>query len=542
VSTPQDTATKRASAPVRASRRARGFLLGMGLVLLLGQSGPAAEGDAIRPFESAVEAPATLLDEIVATELAARGLEPARTCSDAVFFRRVHLDLIGQLPEPRATAQFLRDSSPGKRARVIDGLLAREEFANYWALKWCDVLRVKAEFPINLWPNAVQAYHRWVRDSLRDNRPYDEFTRQMLTSSGSNFRVPQVNFYRAVQGREPASLAGAVALTFMGTRVEHWSEARRDGMAAFFSRVAYKRTKEWKEEIVFSDPAATEPLDAVFPDGTAVRVSAATDARAVFADWLIQPDNPWFARALVNRVWGWIFGRGLVHEPDDLRPDNPAVHPLLLEHLAEEFAASGFDMRGLYRRILTSRTYQQSPIPRTHDPAAEELFASYPVRRLEAEVLIDALCWIGGAGERYVSVIPEPFTWVPPEHPTVALADGSITSQFLEMFGRPARDTGVMAERNDEPSDAQRLHLLNSSDVQLRIQRSPRLRRLIRRARGKRAELIRLSYLTFLSRLPTQAEQRIAAAYFKVEGRPANHAVLDLVWALVNSKEFLYRH
>ncbi|MFQ5809728.1 MAG: DUF1549 domain-containing protein, partial [Armatimonadota bacterium] len=256
----------------------------------------AAEPTMVLPFERAEWAtPMSPIDARVLATLRERGIEPANPCSDAVFLRRVYLDVIGTLPQPLALPQFLVDRRPDKRAALIDVLLEREEFADYWALKWCDVLRVKAEFPINLWPNGVQAYHHWIRDAVRDNKPYDEFARELLTSSGSNFRVPPVNFYRAIQGHEPSAIAEAVALTFMGARLESWPEDRRAGMEALFSRVAYKETAEWKEEIVHLDPAATEPLDAVLPDGTTVRIEPGEDPREAFAEWLITPDNPWFA-------------------------------------------------------------------------------------------------------------------------------------------------------------------------------------------------------------------------------------------------------
>ncbi len=497
----------------------------------------------VRPFEDdAGFASANPIDDLVLAALNKRGIKPANPCSDEVFVRRVYLDVIGTLPKPMEVFAFLQDRRPEKRAALIDALMARKEFADYWALKWCDLLRVKAEFPINLWPNAVQAYHRWIRDAIRENTPYDEFARDLLTSSGSNFRVPPVNFYRAIQGREPAAIAEAVALTFMGDRMKSWPETRRSGMKSFFSRVAYKKTAEWKEEIVCLDPAPADPVEAVFPDGTTVRILAGDDPRKVFADWLIAPDNPWFARNVVNRIWAWLLGRGIIHEPDDIRPDNPAVNPELLGYLEEELVKADYDLRRIYRLILNARTYQQSSIPRSDHPEAEALFAHYPIRRLDAEVLIDALCWIGGTGESYSSAIPEPFTFIPEHQRTIALADGSITSQFLEMFGRPARDTGLVSERNNQPTDAQRLHLLNSTHVQHKIQRSWRLRGLMKTARGNRARLIRLIYVSILSRHPTQEELAAAEKYFQTKGLGLKQAAEDLAWALINTKEFLYQH
>ena len=484
----------------------------------------------------------SFIDSLVISTLRRKGIPPANLCSDEVFIRRVYLDVNGSLPEPQEVQNFLKNRSSHKRGALINKLLKREEFADYWALKWCDLLRVKAEFPINLWPNAVQAYHRWIHDSLRDNKPYDQFVHELLTSSGSNFRVPQVNFYRAIQKKEPSAIAAAVALNFMGVRFDKWPEAKRKGMEVFFSRVAYKGTAEWKEEIVYLNPEVTAPLKAIFPDGIPVEIKPDEDPRVVFADWLISSSNPWFARNIVNRVWAWLMGRGLIHEPDDIRPDNQPVHPKLLDYLEKEFIKSGYDLRYIYSLILNSRTYQQSSIPRSNHPDTELMFACYPVRRLEAEVLVDALCWLSGTNEIYSSPIPEPFTFVPEENRSIELADGSITSQFLEMFGRPSRDTGLESERNNQPSDAQRLHLLNSSHVQKKIERSKRLNGLVRNAKGKKKTLIAMIYLNILSRYPMQKELEIAEKYFETKGVGTRLGTNDLAWALINSKEFLYRH
>lgn len=495
------------------------------------------------PYEHEGEPPlATPLDEIVFEALRERGLTPANHCSDAVFVRRVHLDLIGTMPEPRAVEAFLTSRDPNKRSSLVEELLARGEFADYWSVKWCDLLRVKAEFPINLWPNAVQAYHRWIRDALRANTPYDEFARALLTSSGSNFRVPPVNFYRAIQGREPAAIASAVALTFMGARTERWSDRQRADMAAFFSRVAFKGTDEWKEEIVCLDPRPAGALDAVCPDGTAVRIPPEQDPREVFTDWLLAPENPWFARAVVNRVWSWMMGRGIVHEPDDIRADNPPTIPELLTHLETSLRTANYDLRRLFGLIVNSRTYQQSSIPHTVGPEVDSLFACYPVRRLDAEVLIDALCWLSGDTEHYESPIPEPFTYIPEEHRTIELADGSITSPFLESFGRPPRDTGLESERNNEPTDGQRLYLLNSTDIHEKITRSARLRGILALAGGDDAKVLDWLYLTVLSRHPTEEETLAVRDHFRGTGRDLLPAAQDVAWALVNTKEFLYRH
>jgi hypothetical protein len=459
-----------------------------------------------------------------------------------VFIRRVYLDVIGTLPTAKEVRVFLQDEASNKRELLIDRLLNREEYADYWAMKWCDLLRVKAEFPINLWPNAVQAYHRWIRTAVRDNLGYDAFARELLTASGSNFRVPQVNFYRAVQDPEAETIAAAVALTFMGERADRWPKVRVEAMADFFSHLGFKKTTEWKEEIVFHDATRQTGADSlVFPDGTRARLRAGQDPRMVFADWLITPENPWFARNLVNRMWFWLLGRGIIHEPDDGGPENPPSNPELLAWLEQTFVESGYDLKELQRKILNSQVYQLSSVSGSAHPDARAQFALYPVRRLEAEVLIDALCQITGTTEEYASEIPEPFTFIPEEHRSIQLADGSISSSFLEMFGRPARDTGLASERSNRPTAAQRLHLLNSSHVQRKIESSGKLRALIQSRRPRR-EKVNEVYLTILSRRPTAAEFAVLQEYGGKREVPEREHMVDLVWVLINSAEFLYRH
>jgi hypothetical protein len=492
------------------------------------------------PFESDVAVTARNgIDEAVFARLQRLGLEPARLCSDAVFVRRVFLDVIGTLPTAEEARAFLDDPSPNRRGTLVDRLLERDEFADYWSMKWGDVLRVKSEFPVNLWPNAVQAYHRWVRTSLRDGLPYDRFARALLTSSGSNFRVPPANFYRAAEGHEPKAIAASVALVFMGTRLAAWPPQRQAEMAAFFSQVGYKATSEWKEEIVFFDPDKGTK-GSVLPDGTTVRLAASDDPREAFASWLVSPKNPWFARAAVNRVWFWLMGRGIVHEADDIRPDNPPSNPQLLSYLEREFRASRFDLKALYRLILNSATYQLSSIPARAGEEAEANFAHALVRPLDAEVLVDAVCQITGTTEQYSSAIPEPYTFIPPDQRSIALADGSIRSTFLETFGRPPRDTGLLSERNSQPSASERLYLLNSGDIQRKLQQGPKLQALLQTP-GNVRQLVTGIYLTVLSRFPTEDEVKVATAYGQAAGN-RRQAGLDLVWALLNSAEFRFRH
>jgi len=501
---------------------------------------------AATPFESpSVLTPQSKIDELVFARLQKLHIAPAQLSSDPVFIRRVYLDVTGTLPTALEAQQFILDRSPDKRRALIDRLLARDEFADYLALKWGDLLRIKAEFPINLWPNAAQSYHRWVHDAIRDNQPVDHFARELLTASGSNFEKPPVNFYRAMQNRTPAGIAQTVALTFLGERAEHWPSNELADLAVFFADVGYKSTAEWKEEIVFFNPASTNagalngsPGKAVLPDGSTVKLSPDQDPRAVFADWLVT--DPQFARNIVNRAWSWLLGRGIVQEPDDFRADNPPGNPELLAYLENEFVSSGYDFKRLYRLILNSRTYQLAAVPQSRSPEAAANFAFYPLRRLDAEVLIDPLDQITGANEKYSSAIPEPYTFIPDNLRSIALPDGSITSSFLEMFGRPPRDTGLESERNNRITAAQKLTLLNSTVMQKKIETS-RMIEFQTSSNRAPADIATGMYLGILSRFPTAAEIKTAQDYFR-SGIGRHQAVVDLAWALMNSTEFLYRH
>jgi hypothetical protein len=593
-----------------ASRSLKRAWLILGVAWLAVGAGTAIAAEETNVFESPVPPKAqNRIDQLVFADLARLNIEPV-LCSDAVFVRRAYLDVIGALPTAKEARQFIEDvDTPNKRRVLIDQLLARDEFADYWAMKWGDILRIKAEFPVNLWPNAAQAYHRWVRASIAGNKPYDKFARELLTSSGSNFRVGPVNFYRAIQNRTPDGIAGAVALTFMGGRAESWPPDRRAGLAAFFSQVGYKPTSEWKEEHVFWDPLGSSasannvapgraavaaigqstnnvaqtlipvrtnpaPTEATFPDGVRIKLPADRDPREIFADWLITPKNPWFTRSIVNRVWAWFLGRGIIHEPDDIRDDNPPVNPALLAALEQEMVAGHYDLQHLYRVILNSQTYQLSSVPRVNTPEAERHFASYTLRRLDAEVLIDAINKITGSSDLYTSPIPEPFTYIPRGMPAVAIADGSITSPFLALFGRSARATGLENERNNKPTPAQLLYLLNSSEIQRKLEQGPKLQAIFNSGR-KPSLIVEELYLTILSRFPTPEEIQALDSYGRPQtARPAsankarsatNSAAaglaagaanapekpvivkrrddwVDIAWALINSEEFLYRH
>jgi hypothetical protein len=453
---------------------------------------------------------------------------------------------------------FLDDRDPKKRARLIDRLLQRDEFADFWTLKWGDLLRIKSEYPVRLWPKAVQTYDRWLREAIAENRPYDRFVRELLTSSGSNFRDGPANYYRAVPTKDPQTIGETTALVFLGARIgcarchghpqESWSLDDDLGLAAFFAGVAYKPTSEWKEEVVYLRPNAVlrnprtrEVVKPKLPGGDVVTIEPGTDPRAVFTAWLTAPDNPWFARNIVNRVWYWLLGRGIVHEPDDLRPSNPPENPALLDYLAAELVGHKFDLKHVYRLILNSRVYQLSSTPLAGNADDVAHFSHYPLKRLGAEPLLDAISRVTETSETFMSRIPEPYARLPQGSGATQLADGSIDSPFLELFGRPPRDTAFEGDRCSETSLRQAMYFVNSEHLDGKIAASPRIKRLLD-TKASDADVVSEIYLSALSRPPGPDERQTLESFLAAAQAARAQAVRDLVWAIVNSNEFLFNH
>lgn len=510
--------------------------------------------------------PRNEIDRAVLAELARKGIPPARLASDAVFLRRVYLDVAGRVPSLEEARAFLNDQDPEKRSRLIDALLESPAYADLWTMRWADLLRVKAEFPINLWPHGTAVYFRWIHDCVRENVPYDSFARQLLMGQGSCFREPAANFYRAVERREPVELASAAVLTFLGERLELWPEKERENAAKFFSRVAFKGSAQWKEEIVFMDPRPLEDPLFIFPDGTQKNAGPGQDPRKLFADWLIRPENRGFRRQIVNRLWFWLMGVGIIDPPDDLREMyadrqpvpypgglNPAVVPILLEVLEQKLVSSGWDLKEVLRFILNSRTYQQSSFPHESVPEGadpEKELAVYPIRRLEAEVLLDLFRDLFGVRISYVSEVPEPFSHIPNRIRTVELYDSGLTDPFLEMFGRATRDSGLTTDRNFGITEAQQMFLMNSNEVNDWITKSNLGRNVQNRGRDIRKlkwkeperyarqmkEWCANLWLRLLSRFPTEGELAQFAELME------KNAQEEILWILVNSREFLCRH
>ncbi|MFI3306222.1 MAG: DUF1553 domain-containing protein [Rikenellaceae bacterium] len=439
-------------------------------------------------------------------------------CSDATFLRRTYLLLTGELPSITETRAFLADRSPQHRAELIDTLVASEESTRYMQMRWGDILRIKSEFPSNLWPNGVQAYNSWLYHHLLRNTPYDEMVRDLLLSTGSNFKAPAVNFYRAFLDRSPQTIYANINLLFLGQRTT------TDNGADCFSQLRYKSTKEWKEEIVYLDvntPSHTP--DVTLADGTRLALPDRGDWRTAYVDWLTTQEQ--FAGVMVNRLWFWIFGRGLVDEPDDWRADNPPMEAKLLKHLTTYFIESGYDCRKLLTYILNSNTYQS---------AAKE-GSLFEARRLPAEVIIDALADITGVCESYQSRVPEPFTTYPQGSRSRDLGDATVSSSALELFGKVSRDVSLESQRNNSITARQLLYLMNSTDLESKIRRSP----LLKKIKGRKlspTEQVKLLTLAILARPATAREVDLFVNY----AESSSTLAVDIIWTLINSNEFLY--
>lgn len=492
----------------------------------------------VEPYEAEAKVEArSAIDRCLFRAWERAGIPVPYRASDTTFCRRAYLSLAGRLPTEDEAKAYFADTDAAKADKLVDRLLAGEGFVDYWTMKALDALRVKSEFPINLWPNAVYVYGRRIREAVRRNEPADAFARALLTSAGSNFRVPEVNFFRALADRTPRGIAAAVAQTFLGTDFSALPPGDQTNLAAFFAGVTYAPTKEWKEEIVFWKPF-DETATLTLPDGSRRRAEAATDRRALFADYLLSGDCPAFARSMANRVWFGLFGEGLYENPDNIL--SACRNPELAELLARDFVASGYDLRALCREIAKSAVMRESAfVPAGDYEKARRAFAVYPIRRLDAEVLQDAIRDLTGTTFEYSSVIPEPFTFLPPKNRTVTLMDGSITSQFLILFGRPARDTGLLLERNNAVSAKQMLYLYNSGDVYRRLNRlfaDPELRDA---PPPEKADIL---YWRFYGRPTTLAEHRGFLDAYKSVKQPKLRwrSFKDLAWSLLSSKEFLY--
>jgi hypothetical protein len=477
-------------------------------------------------------------------------LNPAPLCSDEVFVRRVYLDAIGVLPSADEARSFLDSKDPQKRAKLIDTLLDRDEYASFWALKWADVLRGS---PTTISERGVHSYHRYLVKTMATDMPMDQFARELLTGLGNTLNKPAANFYRV--SRTPDESAEAFAQLFLGVRVqcakchnhpfESITQTDYYGLSAYFAQVQFKGAKfGLDDEIVYLQPGREinhpttrkkqEPIAFGVPAGP---LAPDEDRRAKLADWLTRPDNRYFAPSLVNRVWYHLLGRAIVEPVDDFRDTNPPSNPELLDALAKDFAKNGYRVKPLIRSILNSNTYQLASVgaPKQSEHAADpdRYFTKAAIRMLSAEQILDAISAATG--------VPEPFKGYPAGTRAVELAEGGINHPFLQAFSKPVRDVSCECAREDDPSLPQMLHLLNNKGMLTKVN-SPEARLAKALAQKKDdAAVIEQIYLATLSRRPTAAEVNIATRHIASVG-DRSRGLQDLQYALFNVGEFLLRH
>ncbi len=490
-----------------------------------------------------------LVDPPVAAKLRELGLRPGPPCADAEFARRSALDLGGTLPEPAEVVAFEADPDPDKRAKWVDRRLERPEYADLFALKWSAILKNKRALGDLSRPRTF-AFHAWIRQAIAENKPYDRFVAEIVAARGEVGVHPPVAWYQRSATVEQR--ADDSAQLFLGVRIqcarchhhpsERWSQDDYYGFASLFARVGAKDGAAPGTSGIYNLPAglATNPVTGVArpprPLGGAevADLGPRRDPREVLVDWLRRPDNPYFARAVVNRYWKHFLGRGLVEPEDDLRATNPPTNPELLDALADDFVAHGYDLKRLARTIATSRAYGRSSAFDEADGDDRRNFARFYPRRLPAEVLLDAIDTVAGASEA--------FPGVPPGTRAVQLPDDGFASPFLDVFGRPKRESVCECERSAEANLSQTLHLLTSDEIQAKLTaRDGRAARLAGDRRPDSAKVAEL-YRVALAREPTAAESGEALAFLAPKGAAGviREGYEDLIWALINTKEFLF--
>jgi hypothetical protein len=508
------------------------------------------------PFPNAIDpavytraSRANFIDALVLEKLEELNIDPSPLSSDTEFLRRAYLDAAGILPTPEEVRSFVADTRPDKRARTIDGLLERPEFVDYWAYKWSDLLLVSSR---RLATNAMWSYYNWIRESVAANKPWDRMARELVTASGNTLSNGAANYY--VLHKDPIDVTENMAMTFMGFSItcarchnhplEKWTQKDYYRMANLFSRIAVKNGSERGDLIVYpartgdiNHPRLNVPLPPRPLDGPELPLDSAKDRREFFADWLVAPENPFFARSLVNRVWRNFMGRGLVEAVDDIRDANPPSNPALLAALTRDFVAHGFDVKHLVRTIMNSTTYQLTSVPTATNAADLKYHSHYIARRLPAEVMLDAIGQVTGIREDFPGY---------PGRRALQLPDATVDSYFLNAFGRPPRITAAHSERQEEPSITQALHVINGDTVnaKLRDERSI-VATLLKENVDNRAAVDRL-YVAALNRFPSEDELRRLTEVMdraQADESVSRRQVLeDVAWAILTGREFLFNH
>lgn len=501
--------------------------------------------EAIEGFEWNDPEPQNFIDRLVFDKLEQLMILPSEPAGDEQFLRRVYLDVLGILPEIDETRAFLADERPDKRARLIDELLERPEYAEYWALKWGDLMRLSNK---HVTPAGVHKMHRWLVAAMRDNVPYDQFARELLTASGSTFDNPAANYYRTAADMNDCT--ETTSQVFLGIRIqcakchnhpfEVWTQDNYYGIGAFFNRVQRKESPQGDELIVWvarggevTQPRTGQQMAPWLPLRGAAEVESDADRRQALVVWLVESDNPFFAQAEVNRIWGYLMGRGIVEPVDDFRASNPPSNAALLDALAKDFVDHGFDRKHVIRTILNSRTYQQSSRKNEFNAGDAKYFSHARTRLLTAEQLLDAIC--------KVTEMPEKYAGLPAGTRATALPSPDVDHEFLKVFGQPAREMACQCERSNESNLSQALQMINGPLVHGKLTaENNRIRRLVA-AGASDDEIIVELYLAALCREPNEGERAAALGHIAAQ-EDRVLALEDVGWALLNSKEFLFQH
>ncbi|MGF1583351.1 MAG: DUF1549 and DUF1553 domain-containing protein [Gemmataceae bacterium] len=489
------------------------------------------------------------VDRHVFSKLKMLSIQPSKLCSDEVFIRRAYLDVCAILPTPQEVQRFLSDDSKNKRVELIDSLLDRPEYADFWSMKWLDVLRSTR----SKLGNGAIAYQKWLRGHVAKNTPFNKVAHELLTANGNTYEDGPANYYKVT--RDPTELAEVTAQLFFGIRMqcakchnhpfEKWTQDDYYSTAAFFARVQRKRVAKSKKdkskaEIISVSSGGDvkhlrtgQVMAPKFLGGRIAKIAAKQDRREVFANWLTNKDNPFFAKSVVNRIWFHLMGRGIVDPVDDFRDSNPSANDALLDALADDFVKNNYDIKHVIRTIMTSRTYQLSAITNKYNKDDEKYFSHAVTKVLTAEQLLDAIS--------QVTEVPSTFNGFPKGTRATQLPDGEVNNNFMKTFNQPARELACECERGSGASLAQALQMLNGKTVHTRLRDAKnRISRLLQKKTPVN-KMIEELYLATLSRLPREKEIQIATQYVQ-NAANKREAWEDLQWTLLNTKEFLFRH
>jgi len=497
-------------------------------------------------YEPAQEQPVNYIDELVQSKLKKIRLNPSPLCSDEEFLRRVSIDLVGLLPSLEEFNAFTADTSPDKRAKKIDELLNRKEFTEMWVSKWSEWLMMRSGGQNQIADKSIVQYYQWLVTQVANNVPTDQMVRQILGSSGGTFASPATNFYELE--RDQLKVAENVAQIFMGMRIQcaqchnhpfdRWTQNDYYEFAAFFSQIGRKQGEDPREKIIFNryegevkHPVTGQNSVPKFLGGDRPDVKG-KDRREVLADWLASPENPFFASNLANRVWQHFFGIGIVEPVDDVRISNPPSNPELLQALAQKFTEYNYDFKKLVRDICISNTYQRATQRNETNMTDELNFAHQNVRRIKAESMLDIIS--------QVTSTKDDFAKLPVGARAVQIADGNISTYFLETFGRAKRETACSCEVRMEPTLSQALHLMNGDTVNNKMKQGKVLETMIN-DKIEPMEIVDRLYVMCLTRHATEEEKGRLAPLF-AEGANVNQSLEDVYWALLNSREFLFNH